>query len=55
MVFNIVENTFYQYLDSEGVLHESMFLPLSVISIALGILFLLFFILQKIWCLFQKK
>jgi hypothetical protein len=51
----IAENTFYQYLDSEGVLHESFFLPLGAISIALGILFLLFFIIQKTWCLFYKK
>lgn len=51
----IAENTFYQYLDSDGVLHESLFLPLGAISIALGILFLLFFIIQKTWCLFHKK
>jgi hypothetical protein len=51
----IAENTFYQYLDSDGVLHESFFLPLGAVSITLGILFLLFFIIQKTWCLFHKK
>jgi hypothetical protein len=51
----IAENTFHQYLDSDGVLHESLFLPLGAICIALGILFLLFFIIQKSGCLFYKK
>ena len=48
LLFIIVENTFYQFLDNDGVLHESMFMPLSVISIAVGIVFLLFFTIQKI-------
>ena len=55
MVFLIAENTFYQFVDNEGFLHESMFLPLSVMSIAVGILFLLFFIIQKIRSSFNKK
>lgn len=55
MILIIAENTFYQYLDSDGVLHESLFLPLGAISITLGILFLLFFIIQKTWSLFHKK
>lgn len=55
VILIIAENTFYQYLDSDGVLHESFFLPLGTVSIALGILFLLFFIIQKTWCLFHKK
>jgi hypothetical protein len=55
VMFITAENTFYQYLDSDGFLHESMFMPLSVISLALGILFLLFFIIQKTWCFFHKK
>ena len=55
MVFIIAENTFYQFVDNDGVLHESMFMPLGVISIAVGTLFLLFFIIQKIRCSFHKK
>jgi hypothetical protein len=55
MIFITAENTFYQYLDSDEFLNESMFMPLSVISLSLGILFLLFFIIQKAWCFFHKK
>ncbi|MCJ8297234.1 MAG: hypothetical protein MJK15_22805 [Colwellia sp.] len=55
MLSLIAESTFYQFLDNEGVLHESMFLPLGMISIVVGMLFLLFFIIQKIRCAFNKK
>ncbi|EDM68444.1 MAG: DUF3955 domain-containing protein [Moritella sp.] len=55
LIFIIAENIFYQFVDSDGVLHESMFMPLGVISITVGILFLLFFIIQKIRCSFHKK
>ena len=51
----IAENTFYQFLDNDGVLHESMFLPLGIICIAVGVLFLSFFIIQEIRCAFNKK
>ena len=55
MLSLIAESTFYQFLDNEGVLHESMFLPLGMISIVVGMLFLLFFIIQKIRYAFNKK
>jgi hypothetical protein len=32
----IIQNTFYGYIDAEGVLHDSLFLPLGAISIILG-------------------
>ena len=51
----IAESTFYQFLDNDGYLHESMFLPLGMISITVGLLFLLFFLIQKIRCAFNKK
>jgi len=51
----IAESTFYQFLDNDGYLHESMFLPLGMISIVVGMLFLLIFIIQKIRCAFNKK
>jgi hypothetical protein len=44
----IAENTFYQYVDNDGFLHESLFLPLGVISLFLGMLCLIFFIIQRI-------
>ena len=55
MLSLIAESTFYQFLDNDGFLHESMFLPLGMISIAVGMLFLLFFIIQKIRSAFNKK
>ena len=55
IVFLILENTFFQYVDNDGILHESFFLPLSVLSIAVGVLFLFFLIIQKIGCSFHKR
>lgn len=33
----IIQNTFYGYVDAEGVLHDSIFLPLGVMATILGI------------------
>ena len=55
MLSLIAESTFYQFVDNDGFLHESMFLPLGMINIVVGMLFLLFFIIQKIRCAFNKK
>ena len=55
IIFLILENTFFQYVDNDGILHESFFLPLSVLSIAVGVLFLFFLIIQKIGCSFHKR
>ena len=43
-----LENTFYQYLDEDGVLHESMFLPLGALFILIGIVMLVFATAGKI-------
>ena len=32
----VLENNFYQYIDEEGVLHESLFLPLGAVLILLA-------------------
>ncbi|KGJ93637.1 DUF3955 domain-containing protein [Colwellia psychrerythraea] len=55
IVFIIAENSFYQYVDDSGVLHESLFMPLGVLSFWMGILFLLFSLLQKIWQLLSHQ
>ncbi|MBL4864190.1 MAG: DUF3955 domain-containing protein [Rhodobiaceae bacterium] len=47
-LFLFLENTFYQYLDSDGVLHESLFLPLGAISIVLGGLGLIFVAIKSL-------
>nr|WP_281064418.1 DUF3955 domain-containing protein [Isorropodon fossajaponicum symbiont] len=36
-VFLFLENTFYQYIDTQGWLHESMFMPLGAFSLILGV------------------
>ncbi len=40
----LLENIFYQYIDKDGVLHESLFLPLGVVCVLLagiGLVFVL--------------
>ncbi|MCJ8294616.1 MAG: DUF3955 domain-containing protein [Colwellia sp.] len=54
MLSLIAESTFYQFIDNDGFIHESMFLPLGMISIAVGMLFLLVFIIQRIRCALNK-
>jgi protein-S-isoprenylcysteine O-methyltransferase Ste14 len=44
----IAENSFYQYVDNKGFLHESMFMPLGILSIIVGILVLLLFIIKMV-------
>jgi hypothetical protein len=33
----IIQNTFYGYVDAEGVLHDSLFLPIGAFATILGI------------------
>lgn len=40
-IFLLIQNIFYGYLDSEGVLHDSLFLPLGSITMILGLSILL--------------
>ena len=47
--FLLMENTFYQYLDEEGVLHESFFMPLGVLGLTLGIIFLVYYGVVKLF------
>ena len=53
--FLFLENTFYQYVDEDGFLHESFFLPLSAFSLINGSLLLFIFIIIKLRKLFYKK
>lgn len=36
----IIQNTFYGYVDADGMLHDSIFLPVGVIATILGGIFL---------------
>jgi hypothetical protein len=49
LVFGYIENTFYQYIDENGVLIESWFMPLSFLCIFLGGMGLLFIVFKTIW------
>jgi len=50
-----LENTFYQYLDEDGVLHESMFLPLGALFILIGIVMLVFAVAGKIIAAIRQR
>lgn len=46
----VLENTFYQYVDKDGVLHESLFLPLGTICVlcaGMGLVYVLAKTLMK--------
>ncbi len=45
----ILENTFYQYVDKNGLLHESLFLPLGTFSVVLGGFGILATMMFKVW------
>lgn len=38
----LIQNTFYGYMDTEGVIHDSVFLPLGALATLAGALFLAF-------------
>jgi len=38
LVFGWIQNSYYGYVDAEGILHDSLFLPLSVFSFLLGVI-----------------
>ena len=44
----VLENTFYQYVDKDGVLHESLFLPLGSICVLLSGIGLMFVLVKNI-------
>ena len=33
----IIQNTFYGYMDAEGIIHDSLFLPVGVLSLLLSL------------------
>ncbi len=52
VIFFVIQNIFYGYMDENGILHDSFFLPLSIISLFLGGIILLFSI---IWLYLKNK
>jgi hypothetical protein len=55
IVFGYIENTFYQYIDENGVLIESWFMPLSFLGIFLGGMGLLIIAVKPIWLAIKKQ
>ncbi len=51
----LLENTFYQYVDKNGVLHESFFLPLGAISMLLAGIGLVFVLAKSLMNMRNKK
>jgi hypothetical protein len=43
-IFNTYEKYFYRYMDSDGWLHESIFFPLGMFSLLIGVLIVIFII-----------
>jgi len=50
-----MQNTYYGYVDAEGVLHDSFFLPLSVILPILGVLLLIIALVMMLLKKAKKK
>ena len=48
ILFGAIEQTYYQYIDESGVLHESWFLPLGFICFLLGGIILIFVVIRAI-------
>jgi len=53
--FGYIENTHYQYIDENGVLVESWFMPLSFLCIFLGGMGLICDVVKIIWLAINKK
>lgn len=50
----VFENYYYQYIDADGVLHESLFLPIGVVMILLGTIGYVF-VIARIFSHYLKK
>lgn len=55
VLFIFAENTFYQYVDENGILHESLFLPLGVFSVLLGFIVILLVTIAKIRNIMKRR
>ncbi len=56
VAFIVLENTYYQYVDENGVLRESLFLPLGALCFGLGWLLLLICFIRAAWrCLKRSR
>ena len=51
-IFLLLEITYYQYVDEQGFLHESLFMPLGFFSVCLGLIIMLLVFISRF---FTKK
>jgi hypothetical protein len=51
----LIENTFYQYIDKNGLLHESLFLPFGVLGLVFGVILILFQSLSRLFRLITRR
>lgn len=50
-----IENIFYQYLDDDGVLQESFFMPLGALFLAFGVLMFCYLVVKKLITLIKSR
>jgi hypothetical protein len=55
ITFGYLENTFYQYIDENGFLIESFFMPLSFLCIFIGGIVFFIFAIKTIWMTVKKR
>ena len=53
--FIIAESTFYQFIDADGMLHESLFMSLGMLSIVSGFVVFLIFVAKRLTRKFLMK
>ena len=56
MVALYLENRFYRYMDEDGFIVESFFLPVGILAFSAGLMVLLFVFMRMLWKLvFSQK
>ncbi len=55
IAFGYCEHKFYQYIDNNGLLVESWFMPLSFLCVVLGGIGLFVFIVKAVWSATRKR
>ncbi|MCK5835236.1 MAG: DUF3955 domain-containing protein [Lentisphaeria bacterium] len=51
----VAESYFYQDLDSDGILQESLFMPLGMLSVLFGMFLFTCWFLKRVWNWLRRK
>ena len=54
-VFLLLENIFYQYVDAQGWLHESLFMPLGAFSLTIGVVGIIIYLILSGLSLIKRR